>query len=87
MATGDVLPRAQSHAGHPAIRDFGQVEPEAAPARSDVEDRKPAAVEQKLGREMALLLRLRAFEAVVRSQEIGAGIGPVCVQEQVEEPL
>ena len=56
----------------------------AAPAAADVEHAH-ARLEAELGGDMRLLLRLRLFQRVVGRAEIGAGILPVGIKEQIVE--
>ena len=57
----------------------------AAPSRADVENLQTLAVHDQLGCDVTLLGHLRLFEIHGRILEIGAGILPVGIEEQVVE--
>src|SRR3546814_19365361 len=58
---------------------------EAAPAGADVEQLQARPVEQQLGRQVPLLVRLRLIQALLAAAEVGAGILAVGVEEEVVE--
>src|SRR3546814_7835886 len=58
---------------------------EAAPAGADVEQLQARPVEQQLGRQVPLLVRLRLIQALLAAAEVGAGILAVGVEEEVLE--
>ncbi len=64
---------------------FGQIEAEAAPTRSDVED-FAAGREEKLGGDMPLLVVLGRLERVAVGAEVGTRVLPVRIQKQLIEP-
>ena len=74
----------QRHAGDVGATGFREIEAKAAPARADVENLH-AGLDVELGGEMALLGQLRVFQRAVIGLEIGAGILPVAVEEEVVE--
>tara|TARA_R110002096_G_scaffold158218_4_gene323521 strand:- start:85 stop:264 length:180 start_codon:yes stop_codon:yes gene_type:complete len=55
------------------------------PAGTDIQHLHAGPVEKELGRYMLLLLLLGTFQRVVGMPEIGAGILPVAVEEEVVE--
>ena len=61
-----------------------EIEREAAPAAADIEHALPR-LEQQLRRDMALLVGLRFLDRLVGRQEIGAGVLPVAVEEEIVE--
>ena len=71
---------------HLAGAGLGERQREPAPARADVEH-PHARPQQQLGREVALLVRLRLLEVGVRMGEVGAAVLPVAVQEQIVQPV
>ena len=73
---------AERDAGHVAVGRLGEIEPEPAPARADVEHAL-AGLDGELGRDVALLGELRRIEVVVLGLEVAAGILPVAIEEQV----
>ena len=75
----------QRHAGRARAGDAGEIERHAAEAAADVEHRL-ALVDQQLGGDMALLGELGLFERLARMLEIGAGILPVGVEEEIVNP-
>ena len=81
-----VLLDGKGKAGDLDIAFLGEIEREPAPAAADIEDAL-SGLEQQLGGEMALLVELRRLEIVVGPAEIGAGILPVLVEEELVEPL
>jgi hypothetical protein len=72
---------AERHAGDIALGDLGEVEPEPAPAGADIEH-PLARRDGELGGEVALLGELRLFQARAL-REVGTGILPVAIQEEV----
>ena len=62
-----------------------EIQAHAAPAAADVQRLQPRSVEGQLGGDMALLGELRLVEPGAGPVEIGAGILPVDVEEQVVE--
>jgi hypothetical protein len=73
-------------AEHLAGAGLGERQREPAPAGADVEH-PHAGLEQQLRREMALLVRLRLLEILVRMGEVGAAVLPVAVEKQVVQPI
>ena len=71
----------QRDAEHVGLEALGEIEPEPAPARADVEH-VVAGLDAQLGGDVALLGELRLLERHVRSLEIGAGILHVRVEEE-----
>ena len=73
-------------AGHIGAADFGEIEPEPAPAATDVEHAQILTelvrFEQQLGRQMPFLRKLRVVERLAGLFEIGAAILPVGVEEE-----
>ena len=74
----------ERHAEHLGLEGLGEVEPEPAPARADVEHAL-ARLHLQLGGDMALLGGLRLLERHVGPFEIGAGILHVVVEEELVE--
>ena len=68
-----------------ARRLLGQMQRETTPAAADVEN-AVVRLDQELGREVPLLGELRVFQRLICMLEIGAGILPVRVEEQLIEP-
>jgi hypothetical protein len=83
--THQVLLGAECHAGDVGAGLPGEVKPQSAPARADVEDPEPRPVEQQLRRDVALLTLLGDVQGIVRTAEIGARVLAVAVQEQLVE--
>ena len=72
--------------GDPRAGDACEVERQAAKPAADVE-RRCAVLRQELGGEVALLRGLRVVERLAGIFEIGAGILPVGVEEEVVQAL
>src|SRR6185503_8516033 len=62
-----------------------EIEPETAPARSDVEDFKSGPVEIQLGRNVKFLGGLRRLQRHPRMAEVSAGIVEVVIEEEIVE--
>ena len=75
----------QRHAGDVDAAAVGEVEAEAAPARTDVEHLH-AGLKGELGGEVPLLGELRRLEVGLVVFEIGAGVLLVGVEEERIEP-
>ena len=68
-----------------ARRVLGQMQRETTPAATDVEN-AVVRLDQELGGEVPLLGQLRVFKRLIGMLEIGAGILPVRVEEQLVQP-
>ena len=79
-----VLLLREGDAGDAGAAGLGQVEAEAAPARADVEHLH-AGLDVELRRQVALLGELGILEGGLLVLEIGAGILPVAVEEEIVE--
>lgn len=75
----------QRHAGDGGVCDLGDIEPEPAPARADVEHAL-AGLDEQLGGDVPFLGELRVVERGVLRLEIGAAILLVAIQEERIEP-
>ncbi len=72
----------QRDARHMHVGGLGEIEAHAAPARADVEHAL-AVLEGELGRKVPLLGELGGVEIVAAGLEIGAGILPVAIEEEI----
>ncbi len=79
-----VLFDREGEAGDVGAGLAGEIKGEAAPARADIEHLH-ARLQQQLGGEMPLLVELRRLQIVAGIDEIGAGILPVRIEEEVVE--
>ena len=73
-------------AGDPRAPVARQRQRHAAPAATDLQHLQPGPVEPQLGRDVALLERLRLVQRFLAGREVGAGVLQVAVQEEREEP-
>src|SRR6185437_5133157 len=80
---GELLLR-QRHTGNIDAELLAQEKRHAAPTRSDIKDIL-AGLQQQLGSDMALLVELGLLERLLAGLEIGAGILPVAIEEEVVE--
>ena len=76
-----VLLRAQRHPRHLAARRLGQIEAKAAPARADIQQAL-TRLDGELGCQVPLFGQLGLFQIGIGG-EIGTGILPVAIQEEV----
>ena len=83
-ARDGVLLLGQGDARHVDAELAGEEQAHAAPARADVEDLL-AGLQQQLGGDVLLLVVLRLLQRLVAGHEVGAGILPVAVEEEVVE--
>ena len=74
----------QGDTGHVDAELAAQEQGHATPTGADVEQRL-AGLQQKLGGDMALLLLLRLLERLLAGPEVGAGILPVAIEEEIVE--
>jgi hypothetical protein len=85
-AAGDrqLLARERDAADPASAGDLLCVDAKATPATADVEDAH-AGLDRQLGEDVPLLDQLRLFQRHVRPLEIGAGVLPVLVKEEIVE--
>ena len=83
-ARDGVLFLGEGDAGHVDAELLGEVQAHAAPARADVEHLL-AGLQQQLGGDVALLVELGLLERLLAGLEVGAGILPVAVEEEIVE--
>ena len=79
-----VLLLGERDAGHVDAVLLAQEQAQPAPARADVEHLL-AGLKQHLGRNVLLLEELRLLERLVAVLEVGAGVLPVAIEEEVVE--
>jgi hypothetical protein len=77
---------AQRHAEHVDIGGAVQIQRHAAPSAADVEHPLPRC-ERQLGRDMRLLVGLRALQRHRRIGEIGAAILAIGVEEEIVQSI
>ena len=83
-ARDGVLFLGEGDAGHVDAELLAEEQAHAAPARADVQHLL-AGLQQHLGGDVLLLVELGLLERLLAGLEVGAGILPVAVEEEVVE--